>query len=253
MFVMSTRESIAQLLAEGYSAKAIADRLLLAGTTVSYHIERLRNPPQPKPRRRRVRVETARIHGSTRKQVSVLLAEGLNRSEIARRLGVSKATISYHARRLGAPVDERGARRYDWEAIQRYYDEGHSVRDCVAAFGFSHETWQSAKKRGAITTRPQTTPAAELFVAGQPRSRSNLRRRLLTEGLKPSVCAICGVSEWLDQPLSLALHHINGDRIDNRLENLELLCPNCHSQTDSYSGRNGHRRRGRAEPAAAAP
>jgi 5-methylcytosine-specific restriction endonuclease McrA len=40
----------------------------------------------------------------------------------------------------------------------------------------------------------------------------------------------------------MALHHINGDRLDNRLENLELLCPNCHSQTDTYSGRNGHRR-----------
>jgi 5-methylcytosine-specific restriction endonuclease McrA len=40
----------------------------------------------------------------------------------------------------------------------------------------------------------------------------------------------------------VALHHINGDRLDNRLENLQLLCPNCHSQTSTYSGRNGHRR-----------
>jgi hypothetical protein len=39
----------------------------------------------------------------------------------------------------------------------------------------------------------------------------------------------------------MALHHINGDRFDNRVENLELLCPNCHSQTDTFGGRNSRR------------
>ncbi|MGZ5312302.1 MAG: HNH endonuclease [Solirubrobacterales bacterium] len=43
-------------------------------------------------------------------------------------------------------------------------------------------------------------------------------------------------------PLSLHVHHRNGDGTDNRLENLQFLCPNCHSQTDTYGGRNGHRR-----------
>jgi 5-methylcytosine-specific restriction endonuclease McrA len=183
-----------------------------------------------------------RRHVDTRERVAELLAQGLSRAETARRLGVSKGTVSYHARRLGLPVDERGGRRYDWQAIQGYYDDGHSVRECVAAFGFSHETWQSAVKRGAIRTRPQTTPTTELFVAERHRSRTNLKRRILSENLKPAHCAVCGIADWNRLPLSLALHHINGDRLDNRLENLELLCPNCHSQTDSYSGRNGHRR-----------
>ena len=49
----------------------------------------------------------------------------------------------------------------------------------------------------------------------------------------------CGLTSWRGKPLALALHHINGDRLDNRLENLALLCPNCHSQTDNFSGRNG--------------
>ena len=44
----------------------------------------------------------------------------------------------------------------------------------------------------------------------------------------------------------MQLHHVNGDGRDNRLDNLELLCPNCHSQTETYGGRNGHRRNGGA-------
>jgi len=206
---------------------------------VSYHLERLRDPPAAA-NDQHVPIESVRRQLDTRSRVAELLGQGIGRLETARRLGLSKSTVSYHARRLGMPVDERGARRYDWEAIQRYYDEGHSVRDCVAAFGFSHETWQSAMRRGAIKTRPQTTPVDELFVAGRYRNRANLKRRILSESLKPNACAVCGIARWRDRPLSLALHHVNGDRLDNRLENLELLCPNCHSQTDTYSGRNGH-------------
>ena len=78
-----------------------------------------------------------------------MLRQGVSRAAIAKALGVSRSTVSYHARRLGEPVDERGARRYDWVAVQRYYDEGHSVRDCVAQFGFSRQTWHAAVQRGA--------------------------------------------------------------------------------------------------------
>ena len=48
--------------------------------------------------------------------------------------------------------------------------------------------------------------------------------------------------EWRGKPLNAQLHHKNGDGADNRLENVAFLCPNCHSQTDTYGGRNGHRR-----------
>ncbi|WP_442911560.1 HNH endonuclease [Lachnospira sp.] len=48
---------------------------------------------------------------------------------------------------------------------------------------------------------------------------------------------MCGISEWLGNPITIQLHHINGDREDNRLENLIMLCPNCHSQTHNFCKR----------------
>lgn len=48
----------------------------------------------------------------------------------------------------------------------------------------------------------------------------------------------CCIDFWLNKPISLQLDHINGINNDHRLENLRLLCPNCHSQTDTYCGRN---------------
>jgi hypothetical protein len=170
-----------------------------------------------------------------------MLAQGLSRLAVARALGLSKSTVSYHARRLGLPVDERGARRYDWTAVQRYYDEGHSVRDCIERFGFSRQTWHAAVQRGAVVPRLHPMPLERLLVSDTYRSRHNVKLRLLGEGLKENRCEACGLEEWLGRPLSMALHHVNGDGRDNRLENLQLLCPNCHSQTDNFSGR-GRRR-----------
>ena len=82
----------------------------------------------------------------------------------------------------------------------------------------------------------------ELLVAGPKRSRGHLKVRLLRAGLKENRCEECGITEWRAKPLNMALHHINGDGNDNRLENIRFLCPNCHAQTPNYGGRNGHRK-----------
>ena len=181
----------------------------------------------------------------TKKRVAALLEQGLNHSEIARRLGITKHTVAYHARTLGRPADPRFMRRYDWGEIQRFYDEGHSVTECQERFGFARETWNAARRRGAIVPRPHATPLDQLLVVREEAGgRWNLKRRLLIDGLKTAVCERCGIQDWLGEPLSLALHHVNGDNRDNRLENLQLLCPNCHSQTENFAGRNARARNG---------
>jgi hypothetical protein len=75
--------------------------------------------------------------------------------------------------------------------------------------------------------------------------RVRLKRRLVAAGLVNYACAVCGISEWNGQRLVLQLDHINGIGDDNRIGNLRLLCPNCHSQTSTYCGRNARQGRKR--------
>ena len=77
-----------------------------------------------------------------------------------------------------------------------------------------------------------------MLVAGRLVKTSTLKRRLLREGVLRPRCAGCGLERWRDTPIPLELDHVSGDRSDNRLENLRLLCPNCHAQTETYRGRN---------------
>jgi len=86
-----------------------------------------------------------------------------------------------------------------------------------------------------------------IFVRDSAANRSQVKRRLLRDLRWPYTCNACnnmmfehrdGVPFWFDKPVTLQLEHRNGISTDNRLENLEFLCPLCHSQTSTYSGRN---------------
>jgi predicted transcriptional regulator len=178
----------------------------------------------------------------TRVAVARLRRAGMTQAEIARELGLSKAAVAYHFRTAGDRPDPRFARRYDWARIQRAYDSGLSVRGCAARFGFNRATWYEAVQRGVVVPRPRGLALDELLCEGKKRGRHNLKNRLIGAGLKQNRCEECGLTEWRGKPLSMALHHVNGDGSDNRLANLLLLCPNCHAQTPNYGARNGNRR-----------
>lgn len=80
-------------------------------------------------------------------------------------------------------------------------------------------------------------PAKEYFDGSRLIHSANLIKKLFNDGIKERRCERCGLSEWCGNPIPLELHHINGNRYDNHLENLQILCPNCHALTDNYRGK----------------
>lgn len=101
----------------------------------------------------------------------------------------------------------------------------------------SHFTGQ-AWNRGMKGIGKPIWQLSEILVKGSYFQTYKLKLRLLAAGLKSNYCEHCGWAEkTIDGYTPLELDHINGDRHDNRIENLRILCPNCHSLTPTYRGR----------------
>jgi hypothetical protein len=94
-------------------------------------------------------------------------------------------------------------------------------------------------RRGASRPMKEGMPLEAILVERSTYADTGrLKRRLIRSGLLRDVCYECGISEWRGRKLVLHLDHIDGVGDDHRLANLRLLCPNCHSQTNTYCGRN---------------
>lgn len=129
--------------------------------------------------------------------------------------------------------------RYNWKQVQAYYDAGNSMYRCIERFGFSKAAWSKAVRRGDLRPR-DVLSLDDLLRRGK---RRHIKRRLLQEGVIENRCSGCGIRDYNGKPLSMQLDHINGINDDYRLTNLRMLCPNCHSLTDTYGGRNVLRRK----------
>jgi hypothetical protein len=112
------------------------------------------------------------------------------------------------------------------------------VRDRILRSGLSiaHFTGQGWRKGSPIPCF-LASPLSDLLQNGTRVQSFKLKKRLFAEGLKTRECEWCNNTEWLGQPIPLELDHINGDQRDNRIENLRILCPNCHALTQTYRGK----------------
>lgn len=85
----------------------------------------------------------------------------------------------------------------------------------------------------------EAIPLSEILVENSKYlNGTNIKKKLLKANLLKYQCYRCGINTWLNEPLSLQLEHKNGNHRDNRIENLCLLCPNCHSLTETFGSKN---------------
>ena len=108
----------------------------------------------------------------------------------------------------------------------------------------SHFTGMGWRKNRTFNFIPQR-PLNEILVKHSDFQSFKLKKRLFLEGLKTPKCELCGWAEMSkDGRIPVELDHINGDRFDNRLQNLRILCPNCHSLQSTHRGLNQNKSQG---------
>lgn len=111
-----------------------------------------------------------------------------------------------------------------------------TINSVLEKLNIEYKGNQSGK--GTNKANPRKLSLKEYLETSLDIQSNKVRKKLIEEGYKEYRCERCGLSEWLGQPISLELHHKDGNRNHNELDNYELLCPNCHAMTDSYRGKN---------------
>ncbi len=111
-----------------------------------------------------------------------------------------------------------------------------TIKKYISMYGidsshFTGPNWRKGK------TQTYVNKLEDILKPNTNYGSSRLLKRLVEEGIKPYECEKCHNSTWMGEELTLELHHIDGDHYNNSLENLQILCPNCHSQTPSYRSR----------------
>lgn len=187
--------------------------------------------------------------------------------EVTERLGGSRATVAKQIWKLRLDTShfERRQHRRRWsdDDLQRAVSSSRSIAEVLRvlglraaggnyehvarraralAFDTSHFLGAGWNKGLKHNPRPMV-PLSEVLVAGRWTKTHALKKRLFREGLKHPRCELCGwCKRAADGRVPIELDHINGDRDDNRLENLRILCPNCHSLQPTHRGLNQRRR-----------
>lgn len=137
-------------------------------------------------------------------------------------------------------------KRYNWELVQLDMNSNISNNKICKKYGFTRSTFEKALRTGRIHTDVMQVSTMSFsqycqHIEGRLANsniRWQLKKKLLKEGIIKECCAICGIIKWNGKKICFDLDHIDGDGYNNAQINLRLLCPNCHSQTETWRGRN---------------
>lgn len=227
-----TYQRILELWSEGHSKIAISKLMHIRYSKVNEVIKRfgalerldayIRGEALPLPVGSESDADVRKYHldayrkkrGYTDDDIQAAVASSVSMAEVLRKLNLRDAGGNYkslhdHIKRLGIDISHLKGKA--WSGGQR-------------------GSFQNARPLDQVLVKDSDYTSTHA-----------LRKRLIAEGQLEPRCVACGLSEWLSQPIPLELDHINGDRFDHRLENLRLLCPNCHALTATYRGKNKRR------------
>jgi hypothetical protein len=207
----------------------------------------------------------------TPKAITAALPDVKTRAELLKTIGVALSASNYerldrvaHLNGIVLPgktnTGKRGSRPalrtspiWDRERLEGAIIGARDMREVLARLGLDRSARPrlhvAASAYGLVLPHGTGGPDREkqrreavqrTFKKGSHRIGGHRLKRLIRGlDLLPYLCSVCDQSPtWNNQPLVLQIDHINGDAADNRLENLRFLCPNCHSQTDTFAGRN---------------
>lgn len=131
------------------------------------------------------------------------------------------------------------------EEIINLYNSEVTLHEASAKLNITPVTlWRRAKKLNLKWSNIKRTSVTKIdlqdILGGKhPEYQTfKLKNRLLNEGVKQNICEICNITEWRGKPINMQLDHIDGNCHNHSLSNLRLICPNCHSQTETYCGKN---------------